>query len=113
MSTNGYTKIERGETKVYLAKLEQIAELFGVDLMELLSFGEKHIFVIGDGNSGSTNLIVGATELAFEIQKLQLVVQHKDELVRLRDELLVHQKNEITHLREMVDLLKSVNAQAA
>jgi transcriptional regulator with XRE-family HTH domain len=102
MSTNGYAKIERGETRAFIPKLEQIAEAFEVDLMELLSFGEKNFFAIGDSNNGFCN-ITGTSELAFEIQKLQLVVSHKDEL-------LVHQKQEITHLREMVALLKEAKS---
>lgn len=81
MSTNGYAKIERGETKASIPKLEQIADIFGVELMELLSFGEKHVaFLLGDSNSGC-NVIVGSSELAFEIQKLQLIVSHKDEII--------------------------------
>lgn len=97
MSTNGYAKIERGETRAFIPKLEQIAEIFDVDLMELMSFGERQVVVMGDGNNALN--VIGSTELAFEIQKLQLVVNHKDEL-------LAYQKQEITNLREMVALLK-------
>jgi transcriptional regulator with XRE-family HTH domain len=46
MSVSGYSKIERGETKGYIPKLEQIAEVFDMELMELLSFGERHIYLI-------------------------------------------------------------------
>lgn len=98
MSTNGYAKIERGETRAFIPKLEQIAEIFEVDLMELMSFGERQVVcLIGDGNNGLN--VTGSTELAFEIQKLQLVVSHKDEL-------LSHQKQEIANLHEMIALLK-------
>jgi len=49
MSVNGYSKIERGETKAYIPKLEQISEVLEMDLMELMSLGEKHVaFLIGD-----------------------------------------------------------------
>lgn len=40
MSKNGYAKIERGDTRSNLGRLEQIAEVFGIDIMELLSYGE-------------------------------------------------------------------------
>lgn len=99
MSTNGYAKIERGETKASIPKLEQIAELFDMDLMELMSFGEKHVvFLIGDSNNGC-NIIGSSKELAFEIQKLQLVVTHKDEIIE-------HQKRELAYLQEMLELIK-------
>ena len=32
MSHNGYAKIERGETKLYLEKLNQIAQIFNIDV---------------------------------------------------------------------------------
>jgi transcriptional regulator with XRE-family HTH domain len=109
MSTNGYAKIERGESKANFSKLEQIAALFEVDLMELLSFGERHVaLLIGDSNSGCN--IVGSSELMFENQKLQLIIQHKDELICLRDGVIARQQAEIADLRDMVNLLKSVNS---
>lgn len=40
MSTNGYAKIERGETKLSLHKLEQIANIFNIDVLELMNTGE-------------------------------------------------------------------------
>lgn len=98
MSTNGYAKIERGETKASIPKLEQIAEIFEVELMELLSFGEKHVaLLVGDSNNGCN--IIGSSELAFEIQKLQLIVNHKDEIID-------NQKQEIAYLKEMLELHK-------
>lgn len=98
MSTNGYAKIERGETKAYISKLEQIAEIFDVDLIELMPFDEKQVVcLIGDGNNGLN--VVGSTELAFEIQKLLLIINHKDEAIE-------YQKREIENLKEMIKLLK-------
>ncbi|MDP1614216.1 MAG: helix-turn-helix transcriptional regulator [Methylococcales bacterium] len=41
LSLNGYANIERGETDVQMSRLEQIATIFDMDLMELLNFGEK------------------------------------------------------------------------
>lgn len=35
MSLNGYAKIERGESNIYLEKLEQIAQVFDIDVVEL------------------------------------------------------------------------------
>lgn len=101
MSTNGYAKIERGETKAYISKLEQIAEIFDVDLMELMPFDENQVVcLIGDGNNGLN--VIGSTELAFEIQKLQLIINHKDEAIE-------YQKREIANLKEMIELLKTRN----
>ena len=48
MSTNGYAKIERGDTRSNLDRLEQISEVFGIDIVELLAYGE-------DGKINLTN----------------------------------------------------------
>lgn len=48
MSVSGYSKIERGETNPHISKLEQIAQILGIDLIELISFGEKHVYLITD-----------------------------------------------------------------
>lgn len=103
MSTNGYSKIERGETKANIPKLEQIAEALEVDLMELLTFGEKHVAcLIGDNNPNSNNIsqVLGSpTEIAFELQKMQLRVEHLQTLLLQKDK-------DIARLEEMVGLLK-------
>ncbi|MDP2902968.1 MAG: hypothetical protein Q8N96_07630 [Methylovulum sp.] len=71
-----------------------------MDLMELMSFGEKQVVcLIGDKNSGF-NVIGSSKELASEIQKLQLVINHKDEIIE-------HQKREIAYLQDMLELLKN------
>lgn len=99
MSTNGYAKIERAETKAHIPKLEKIAKLFGMDLIALMSFGEKHICPINDNPNYGCNAIGSSRDLASEIQKLQLIVNHKDEIIE-------HQKREIAHLQEMFELLR-------
>jgi transcriptional regulator with XRE-family HTH domain len=48
LSVNGYANIERGETDVQISRLEKIAETFGMELLELLSFGEKNVFYLAD-----------------------------------------------------------------
>jgi len=102
MSTNGYAKIERGETKAYIPKLEQIAETLGMDFMELMSFGEKQVLcLIGENNSNNgCNIIGSSQELAAEIQNLKAAVSHKDEIIE-------HQKREIAYLQELLAVLKT------
>ena len=48
MSINGYGSIERGETNVNLSRLEQIAQLFGMELSELVALNEKVSFTCLD-----------------------------------------------------------------
>ena len=44
ISHNGYAKIERGETKLYLEKLNQIAQIFNINLSDLVSDNDKNVF---------------------------------------------------------------------
>jgi transcriptional regulator with XRE-family HTH domain len=95
MSVSGYSKIERGETKGYIPKLEKIAEAFDMALIDLLSFGEKHIYLISDNSNHSGTIIGSSPELAFENQKLHLMLAHKDETIE-------HLKQEISYLKTML-----------
>ncbi|MEI6706345.1 MAG: helix-turn-helix transcriptional regulator [Methylococcales bacterium] len=100
MSVNGYAKIERGETKAYNPHLERIAEVLGMELMELMPVSDRHICLIsGDNAHNGHNIIGSSMELAFEIQKLQLTNTHKDETIE-------HLKQDIARLTEMLELYK-------
>ena len=101
MSVNGYAKIEHGKTDATYSKLEQIAGALDADLMDLMTFGEKHICMISGDNQSNTGCnIIGSTELAFEIQKLQLQLELKDKEISL-------QQREIENLKEIITLLKT------
>lgn len=100
MSTNGYSKIERGLTKLNLDKLQKIADILDIDLVELITADDKLNFsIIGDNkNNHSTNYIGANESVSLEIEKLKLIVQHKDEMIaKLNDELSTL-KEIITHL---------------
>jgi transcriptional regulator with XRE-family HTH domain len=100
MSVNGYGKIEQGKTDTTFSKLEQIAGAFEIDLMELMSLGEKHLYLVSGDNHGNNGYnVIGSAELAFEIQKLQLIVTHKDETIE-------HLKQDIARLTEILELYK-------
>ena len=94
LSLNGYANIERGETDVQLSRLEQIASIFDVDLLELLNFGEKTVTcLMGDNNHNVWQNINDSKAAHFEIQKLQLIVEQ--------------QHTEIVYLKEIIELTKN------
>lgn len=37
MSKNGYARIERGESKLNMERLEQIAKIFSIDIVDLIA----------------------------------------------------------------------------
>lgn len=92
MSLTSYAKIERGETKLYLEKLQQIAEVFQIDIVDLLSLNKQGLvwLISGDvhGNH-SNNVYYGGTDaLNFEIEKLNLLLQHKNEIIDEKNKLI-------------------------
>jgi transcriptional regulator with XRE-family HTH domain len=103
ISTNGYAKIERGETDLPLSRLEQIAKVLEIELVELFNFGEKNVFyVIGDntlhncnqfGNNVHSANNPDEEKMQFQLEKLYLIVQQ--------------QSKEIEYLKEIIQFLKN------
>jgi transcriptional regulator with XRE-family HTH domain len=82
MSHSGYSKIERGETDMTLARLEEIAKIFGTSPSEVLQFGESqnitlHIqSVTGFGSAfGSSNNTVHLIDNKEEFENLKKDVE--------------------------------------
>ena len=49
MSLNGYAKIERGETKLNLEKLNQIAQIFNMDAADFMTKSNQgFLFLLND-----------------------------------------------------------------
>ncbi|MDO4224066.1 MAG: helix-turn-helix transcriptional regulator [Acinetobacter sp.] len=108
LSVTGYAKIETGKTHLTLQRLEQFAEIFNIDLLELIQH-ESHIFC--QINEQSTNSKQGlffnqynehyqATANAIEIDKLKLLLEHKEEIINQLNQ-------QIQDLREINILLKA------
>lgn len=108
MSTTGYAKIERGQTKANIQKLEKIAEVLEIDLMELLVFGEKNVlFLIADNNgTNHSNSIIqyenGANDLVFKIDKLEMTIRYQQEMLN-------HKDKEIARLEEMLEMQRQLH----
>ncbi len=104
MSVNGYAKMERGGTNIQIEKLEQIANIFGIDVLELMSLGEKNVIycMVTDNSSNSGINLIGATDEdsgIISMTKLQMTVNHQAEII-------ARQKEELETLKEMIELLK-------
>ena len=99
LSKNGYAKIERGETNLNLERLEQIANLFDLSVIDLIEMSDKSVVcMITDSINNSNNHYNGSETMAFENEKLKLIISHKDEII--------HQKErEITALNKLIDTL--------
>lgn len=94
ITRNGYAKIERGESMPNLERLNEIATLFGIEITELLD-NKNFICQIIDNNSNTINYNSNQNLVA-EIEKLQLSLSYKDELLSQKDK-------EIELLRKLLD----------
>lgn len=99
ISPNSYGKLERGETKLTLEKLEQIAHIFDMDIVELINNEEKISYQVTHYGTGTNafNFENSEQELLKENEKLLLIVAHKDELIEnlKRENKLLLEMNEI------------------
>lgn len=92
MSPAGYAKIEHGKTNLTIDKLKQIAQVFHIDVVELIASQDKSFFfTIGD-HSNNNSYFGTSSVLAMENEKLKLLLESKE--------------NEISALKELVELLK-------
>ena len=86
MTANGYGGIERGEVDIKLSRLQQLSELFDVELIELLQ-REQNVFNFSDTstqnhcNIGSK--LVEDVKLKCEVEKLQMEVAYLKEIIEL------------------------------
>lgn len=106
MSTTGYSKIERGETRLTIPKLEQIVEVFDTDILELISLGENKVVYMQDSDNHSINIINPTSQdLAAEIIQLKQTISHQQEMLEAKNELISLQKSQLEALQKVVDKL--------
>lgn len=108
MSTNGYAKLERGETRLNIPKLEQIAGVLDVDLNDLMSVSERSVICLFNERGANHNNYYAnsSQELTAEINRLQQQLQHQETLGAQKDALIAQQAREIETLRTLVAVLQ-------
>lgn len=104
MSLNSYSKLERGESKLYLDKLEKAAEVFDVDITDLLSLNKQGLIYlvnkeISGDNSGYINYFGSKEAIEFELEKLKLTVSHLQASLADKQEIIAQQQAQIELLK--------------
>lgn len=101
MSKNGYSKLERGESRLSLDRLEQVAAVFKMDVLELMTVNDKGLVyqVNENSNHNSASYFDSEQAVAAENEKLRLMLQHRDEMLAQKD-------SEIQVLKDLVAALK-------
>ena len=108
MSTNGYAKLERGETRLNIPKLEQIARVLDVDLNDLMAISERSVIcLISENSQHSSNYYATSQQaLTAEINRLQQQLRYQEALGAQKDALIAQQAREIETLRTLVAVLQ-------
>lgn len=89
LTRNGYAKIERGESMPNLQRLNGIADMLGVKAAQLLKLDKSVIVQTQNYKANyyqnSEQLKTEIGQLSSNIEKLQLIIRHKDELLAQKD----------------------------
>lgn len=78
MTTNGYGKIERGESSITLERLEQIARVLEMSPLDILRFDEKTVYHIQNMNSSApqgvvNNYVATEKERALMLEQIKML----------------------------------------
>jgi len=104
LATSSYAKIERGQSDVTFSKLQQIAEVFEIELSDLFKLNEKNVFnIIGNTDTQAISHIniytCDAAKFQHENEKLKFIVEQKDKEINLLQQ-------HLNELREVISLFK-------
>lgn len=107
MSSSAYAKLERGEQKIYTEKLEQIAKIFNMDMVDFFTDNQKLVVWINEnGQHYNSHYYSSSNDLVAELEKLNLTIQFKDEKIVDLEKMLSQKDDEIQTLKTLVQLLQ-------
>jgi transcriptional regulator with XRE-family HTH domain len=91
ITTNGYGKIERGESAINIDRLEQIATILGISALDIMQFDESVIFNINTMSNSAPNGTVNNYNLTNEerqffsdqIKSLSALVEKQNKIIEI------------------------------
>ncbi len=98
ISPKAYARMERNESSITMARLEQIAKVLEVNTLELLAVGERHFYYIHTSKNEGVVINNGTyqtpelKDLKGELEKYQIMVEKQSE--------------EISHLKKIIELME-------
>ena len=107
ISKSSYSRLERDENKLDLAKLEKLAAIFKIDVAELITKEDKGLVLLIGANGGDNTNYYGNTEsITVEMEKAKMALQHAQEMLAVKDQMLAQKDNEIAALKSLLALLQ-------
>jgi transcriptional regulator with XRE-family HTH domain len=91
LTTNGYGKIERGESAITVDRLDQIAQVLEVSTLDILQFDDNFVYNITNMHHSATNGIVNNYSLSDEeraalmqqIASMQQLIESQNRLIAM------------------------------
>lgn len=105
LAPSSYAKLERGETKIKIERLQQIASIFNIDTSELLGDDGNILNIAIDSDIsvyGNNSL---NCDIAIDNLNLRKELKYKDTIIASKDETIQTLKREILSLQKVIDLL--------
>jgi transcriptional regulator with XRE-family HTH domain len=103
VSQSAYGDIERGENDPKLSKLQKIAEIFEMQLSELVDLSDKGNLNVTFNTCNQKKFYIGSSTA--ELEKQNLIIELKDKELAMKD-----RENE--NLREIIVLLKGKSTES-
>lgn len=100
MSVNGYAKIERGEVGLQMDKLEKIADVLGMDVVDLLTVEKNLVFLNMENRTNSANYY--ASQEQYVIEKLKQQNCYLQAILMEKEKLITWQKQQLDSLNELI-----------
>ncbi len=89
ITTNGYGKIERGESAIKIDRLEQIASILGISALDIMQFDDSIIFNINTMSNSAPNGIVNNYALPNEERDLLLAqIKSLNEIIERQNKMI-------------------------
>jgi transcriptional regulator with XRE-family HTH domain len=89
ITTNGYGKIERGESAINIDRLEQIATILGISALDIMQFDESIIFNINTmSNSAPKGIVNNYSLTAKERELLMSQIKSLNEIIERQNKMI-------------------------
>lgn len=116
LSETGYAKIERGESKLNIDRIQQIANVLEVNLADLIPLGDDAVIIFNNSNDNFSNsnnfsLAFGNNTLEQEIAKLHELLIMKNDVISSREREIELLKQQVATLNELVSVLNQNKSQ--
>lgn len=110
LTPSSYAKLERGETKINIERLQQIANILNIDIKELLNDDNGVLkLAISLDNSGEQYQNCEMGENLKEIKNLKTELKYKDTIIADKETIIKSQNTTIQSLeREILSLQKTI-----